>query len=94
MVSISLTENCPQTYTERNRDHPSMLGALGFLPADTADADTMRRTLQKTLKEWQWNETWGWDYPLTALTTGPGGEIGRRCAADGHGEESLLVKWT
>jgi len=61
-------ENCPQTYTERNRDHPSMLGALGFLPADSADVDTMRRTLQKTLKEWQWNETWGWDYPLTALT--------------------------
>ena len=25
-------ENCPQTFTERNRDHPSMLGALGVLP--------------------------------------------------------------
>src|SRR5204862_272156 len=24
-------ENCPQTYAERNFDHPSMLGALGLL---------------------------------------------------------------
>jgi protein-glucosylgalactosylhydroxylysine glucosidase len=61
-------ENCPQTYTERNRDHPSMLGAYGFLPGEMADRETMRRTLHKTLKEWQWDETWGWDYPLTALT--------------------------
>ncbi|HEY9503234.1 MAG TPA: hypothetical protein VIR01_16485, partial [Pyrinomonadaceae bacterium] len=61
-------ENCPETYTERNRDHPSMLGALGLLPGNAADSDTMRQTLQKTLKEWQWAETWGWDYPLTALT--------------------------
>lgn len=61
-------ENCPETYTERNRDHPSMLAALGFLPGDAADSDTMRQTLHKTLKEWQWADTWGWDYPLTALT--------------------------
>jgi hypothetical protein len=45
-----------------------MLGALGFLPGDNVDRETMRRTLHKTLKEWKWNETWGWDYPLTALT--------------------------
>jgi hypothetical protein len=61
-------ENCPQTYTERNRDHPSMLGALGVLPGDGVDRETMRRTLHKTIKEWQWDQTWGWDYPLTALT--------------------------
>ena len=33
-------ENCPQTFTERNRDHPSMLGALGVLPGDTVDRET------------------------------------------------------
>ncbi len=26
-------ENCPQTFTKRNRDHPSMLAGLGVLPA-------------------------------------------------------------
>ena len=61
-------ENCPQTYTERNYDHPSILGALGFLTGDGVDRDTMRRTLHKTMKEWQWDQTWGWDYPLTAMT--------------------------
>jgi hypothetical protein len=61
-------ENCPQTYTERNRDHPSMLGALGVLPGDGVDRETMRRTLKKVMTEWNWDETWGWDYPMTALT--------------------------
>jgi len=67
-------ENCPQTYTERNRDHPSMLGALGILPGDAVDRETMRRTLLKTMKEWQWAETWGWDYPMTAMTAARLGE--------------------
>ena len=61
-------ENCPQTYTERNRDHPSMLAAYGVLPGDGVDRETMRRTLSKVQKEWKWDETWGWDYPMTAMT--------------------------
>ena len=67
-------ENCPQTFTERNRDHPSMLGALGVLPGETVDRETMRRTLFKTMKEWKWDQTWGWDYPLTAMTAARLGE--------------------
>ena len=67
-------ENCPQTYTERNYDHPSMLGALGFLPGDSVDRETMRRTLFKVMKEWKWDQTWGWDYPLTAMTAARLGE--------------------
>ena len=67
-------ENCPQTFTERNRDHPSMLGALGMLPGETVDRETMRRTLFKVMKEWKWDQTWGWDYPLTAMTAARLGE--------------------
>lgn len=67
-------ENCPQTYTERNADHPSMLGALGVLPGDGVDRETMRRTLHKVMSEWQWERTWGWDYPLTAMTAARLGE--------------------
>lgn len=67
-------ENGPQTYTERNRDHPSMLAALGVLPGDGVDRETMRRTLGKVMKEWQWDETWGWDYPMTAMTAARLGE--------------------
>lgn len=61
-------QNCPQTFTERNYDHPSMLGAFGMLPGEGTDRDTMRRTLIKVMREWQWDRTWGWDFPLTAMT--------------------------
>jgi len=67
-------ENCPQTFTERNRDHPSMLGAYGVLRGEGVDRETMRRTLHKVLKEWRWADTWGWDFPMTAMTAGRLGE--------------------
>lgn len=61
-------ENCPQTFTERNRDHPSMLAALGVLRGSKVDRETMRRTLQKVFAEWKFADTWGWDYPVMAMT--------------------------
>jgi hypothetical protein len=67
-------ENCPQTFTERNRDHPSMLAALGVLSGDRVDRETMRRTLNKVMKEWRWPDTWGWDFPMTAMTAARLGE--------------------
>jgi hypothetical protein len=67
-------ENCPQTFTERNIDHPSMLGALGILSGEMVDRETMRRTLKKVMKEWKWDDTWGWDYPMTAMTAARLGE--------------------
>jgi hypothetical protein len=69
-------QNCPQTYVERNYDHPSMLGAFGVLTGDGVDGDTMRRTLDRVMKEWQWDKTWGWDYPLTAMTAARLGKAG------------------
>jgi hypothetical protein len=67
-------ENCPQTFTERNIDHPSMLAAYGVLNGETVDQETMRRTLKKVMKEWTWADTWGWDYPMTAMTAARLGE--------------------
>jgi hypothetical protein len=34
----------------------------------------MRRSLMKTFKEWRWEDTWGWDYPMTAMTAARLGE--------------------
>jgi hypothetical protein len=67
-------ENCPQTFTERNRDHPSMLGALGVLGGAKVDRETMRRTLKKVFAEWKWADTWGWDFPMVAMTAASLGE--------------------
>ena len=60
--------NCPQTYSERNRDHPSMLAALGMLPGDGVDREIMRATLKRVMAVWKWPDTWGWDFPMMALT--------------------------
>jgi protein-glucosylgalactosylhydroxylysine glucosidase len=73
-------ENCPETFSERNYDHPSMLAAFGVLPGDGVDKETMRRTLRETIARWQWDKTWGWDYPMTAMTAARLGET--RIAVD------------
>jgi hypothetical protein len=61
-------ENCPQTFTERNRDHPSMLMAMSVLPGEGVDPQIMRNTLRRVLKDWRWEDAWGWDFPMVAMT--------------------------
>jgi len=51
-----------------------MLAAYGALSGEMVDRETMRRTLRKVMKEWDWTETWGWDYPMTAMTAARLGE--------------------
>lgn len=59
-------ENAPYT---RRRDHPSMLAALGVMPdVGLLDAGTMSRTMLDVERDWDWSETWGWDYPMMAMT--------------------------
>lgn len=51
------------------RDHPSMVAALGFLPpTPLIDANIMARTFDDVLRTWDWPSTWGWDYPMLAMT--------------------------
>ncbi|MCL1987162.1 MAG: glycoside hydrolase family 65 [Firmicutes bacterium] len=61
-------ENCPTTFVEFNRDHPSMLGALGFLPKNRVDETIMQQTLQKVLECWQMETMWGWDFAMMSMT--------------------------
>ncbi|TWT85897.1 hypothetical protein Pla123a_07040 [Posidoniimonas polymericola] len=65
-------ENAPYL---RRRDHPSMLAAFGVLP-DTGlvDREAMRRTLLDVRRDWDWESTWGWDYPMMAMTAARLGE--------------------
>ncbi|MVN77682.1 hypothetical protein GO988_15220 [Hymenobacter sp. HMF4947] len=65
------TESAPDSYTnpEYKTDHPSVLAALGMMPATgQQDSATMRRTFDLVWKEWSWDKTWGWDFPMTAMT--------------------------
>jgi len=62
--------SAPDTFLnpEQRRDHPSLLGAYGMIPSERVDRRMMRRTLERVIQDWQWDETWGWDYPLVAMT--------------------------
>ena len=64
----------PPDETCLNRDHPSFLMALGFLPESEADAETMARTLEATNRLWDFRQTWGWDFPMMAMTAARLGE--------------------
>ncbi|GGF68782.1 hypothetical protein GCM10010912_12340 [Paenibacillus albidus] len=67
-------ENCPGTFTDKNHDHPSMLGALGLLPGSLIDKEIMRNTLLKVKECWDWESAWGWDFPMCAMTAARLGE--------------------
>ena len=51
-----------------NRDHPSFVAALGLLPGAGVNRETMRRTLEAVRRDWDLRQTWGWDFPMLAMT--------------------------
>ncbi|WP_020530392.1 hypothetical protein [Flexithrix dorotheae] len=65
------TESSPDSYTTERymTDHPSVLGTFGMLPATEGfDQKVMENTFNKIWTDWQWEDTWGWDFPMTAMT--------------------------
>jgi protein-glucosylgalactosylhydroxylysine glucosidase len=64
-------ENATDSYTNPvyRTDHPAVLGALGVLPyTGQVKESVMRNTFNWIWNNWTWNDTWGWDFPLTAMT--------------------------
>lgn len=61
-------ENIADMWTRYNFEHPALIGAYGMLPGDGVDVPTMQRTLQKVEHTWNFRETWGWDFPMLAMT--------------------------
>lgn len=50
-------------------DHPSMLAGYGLVPpTHVIDRETMARTYDDAMSDWDWDSTWGWDYPVAAMT--------------------------
>jgi len=65
------TESTPDSYTNPRftADHPAVLGAFGYLPGSPLiDTLTMKKTYNYVWQNWQWRKTWGWDFPLAAMT--------------------------
>ncbi len=65
-------ESATGTYTGKKlwtKDHPAVTAAYGLLPpVRGVDRDTMRRTLDWIWDNWDWPDTWGWDYPMVAMS--------------------------
>ncbi len=65
------TENATDSYTnpEFRTDHPSVLGALGMAPeTPMVNKIIMQNTFNWIWDNWSWKDTWGWDFPMTAMT--------------------------
>ena len=58
----------------KNTSHPCFLVPLGMLNGAMADPTIMRATLLRVMKGWDWKNTWGWDYPMIAMTAARVGE--------------------
>jgi protein-glucosylgalactosylhydroxylysine glucosidase len=66
------TESTPDCYSDTSKylvDHPAVLGAYSSIPAANGlDTVVMKNTFDLVWKIWKWNDTWGWDFPLVAMT--------------------------
>ena len=71
-------ETEPDTYTKERMfsDHPAVMGAIGLFPYNSRMIDfaKMKKTEQWIWKNWKWNTSWGWDYPMMAMGAARMGE--------------------
>jgi hypothetical protein len=62
------SEDRPDTFTTRTFDHVDNIGIAGMLPPfQGLDQATARRTVEEVGRRWNWNATWGWDFPWMAM---------------------------
>ncbi|WKK59489.1 hypothetical protein [Sphingobacterium sp. BN32] len=65
------TETATDSYTNPKwrTDHPTVLAALGMVPeSPKLDKQILKNTLDTVWKTWFWDETWGWDFPMVAMS--------------------------
>ena len=55
-------------------EHPALIGTFGMLPGDGVDRATFFRTLDKVGNAWNFNRTWGWDFPMLAMAAARSGK--------------------
>jgi hypothetical protein len=66
-------EGIESMWTRYAFEHPALIGTRGMLPGDGTDAETSRRTLARVMDTWNFNHTWGWDFPMLAMTAARAG---------------------
>ncbi|MCR5362809.1 MAG: hypothetical protein K6E73_12500 [Bacteroidales bacterium] len=69
-VLYTASEDSEDTFRDirLTSDHMAVLGALGIFPKSPLVREAiMRNTLNWVWDNWNWDHTWGWDYPMTAM---------------------------
>jgi hypothetical protein len=65
----------PDFYPKREWGHPDSIGVYGMLPSiKDVDPGIAHRTMLKIWTTWDWNNTWGWDFPWMAMAAARTGE--------------------
>ena len=63
-------ESNMETYSDIRliSDHPAVLGAVGIFPMSRlVEPQVMKHTQEWIWDNWNWDHTWGWDYPMVAM---------------------------
>ena len=60
-------EGIQDMWTRYTFEHPALAGVYGWLPGDGVDREIFDRTLQKIVETWNFDRTWGWDFPVLAM---------------------------
>lgn len=63
-------ESEPDTYEDIRMysDHMAVLAAMGVLPQTSQmEPELMKNTSDWVMENWNWDETWGWDFPTTCM---------------------------
>lgn len=56
------------TFVTRTFDHVDNIGIAGMLPPFRGlDPATAKRTVEEVGRNWNWDATWGWDFPWMAM---------------------------
>ncbi|WP_102407929.1 hypothetical protein [Parabacteroides bouchesdurhonensis] len=66
-------EGIENMWTNYTFEHPALTGVYGMLPGDGVDKETFIRTLNKVANCWNFNWTWGWDFPMLAMAAARSG---------------------
>jgi hypothetical protein len=65
------SEDTKDSYTNQRymSDHPIVSGVLGLLPeTKMVDKQILGSSLDTIMKKWNWRSTWGWDFPMLAMS--------------------------
>lgn len=73
-------EGIDQMWTKYTYEHPALIGVLGMLPGNGVEKEVFNNTLRNVVQKWDFEKTWGWDFPMTAMAAARIGD--RKLAID------------